>query len=41
MLYVKCPSCKMMLGDKQLIYETILAKICSDYDTGKINNKTG
>ena len=39
MLYVKCPSCKTLLADKQLTYDDILEKICGDLDTGKITAK--
>ncbi|AYV78859.1 MAG: hypothetical protein Edafosvirus40_4 [Edafosvirus sp.] len=30
MLYVKCPTCRQLLGNKQLLYETELQKICDD-----------
>lgn len=30
MLYMKCPNCGETLGNKQLIYETEIVKICSD-----------
>lgn len=36
MLYIKCPSCKKNLGDKQLQYETVLARICKDEEMGNL-----
>ncbi len=33
MLYMYCPSCNTLLGDKQIYYETKLKKICeSQFD---------
>lgn len=29
MLYLRCPTCRTMLADKQLVYEKELEKICS------------
>lgn len=37
MLYMVCPSCKKMLGDKQIQYETVLGKICRDEELGNIS----
>ena len=36
MLYLKCPSCKKMLGDKQITYEIILNRICKDEEMNNI-----
>lgn len=36
MLYLKCPSCKMLLADKQITYETILNRICKDEEMNTI-----
>lgn len=30
MLYYKCPTCKTLLANKELIYEREMAKICKD-----------
>jgi len=30
MLYAKCPTCKMLLADKQIPYEERVKKECSD-----------
>lgn len=38
MLYTKCPTCKQLLSDKELIYEEIFDKICNDNEIGKIND---
>jgi DNA-directed RNA polymerase subunit N (RpoN/RPB10) len=32
MLYMVCPTCGELLGDKQLIYNTELKKICDKYN---------
>lgn len=44
MLYLKCPTCKELLGNKQLIYEAELKKICDKYtdinDTRYENEKS-
>lgn len=43
MLYVKCPTCKSDLGDKQLLYEEKMKEICnsenSDEDKEKMLNE--
>lgn len=39
MLYLKCPSCKKNLGDKQIQYETILNRICKDEEMGNISTE--
>ena len=30
MLYLKCPNCKNILGNKQIPFEEMLKKICED-----------
>ena len=30
MLYLKCPTCRKLLGDAQLIFENIFDQICKD-----------
>jgi len=30
MLYYKCPTCKTLLADKQLLYEQKMEKICNN-----------
>lgn len=37
MLYLKCPSCKKMLADKQITYETIINRICKDEEMNNIS----
>lgn len=39
MLYIKCPSCKTLLGDKQDTYEKIINAICQDFEAGKITQE--
>ena len=39
MLYKKCPTCRMLLSDKQLIYEQMFDKICLELDIGKITEE--
>jgi len=36
MLYYKCPTCKTLLANKQMVYEEKLATICND---SKMNDK--
>ncbi len=31
MLYMRCPTCRTLLADKQLYYERELQKICDDH----------
>ena len=38
MLYLKCPTCRKLLGNVQLTYERIFDQICKDEEL-KINNK--
>lgn len=35
MLYIRCPTCRTLLGDKQVYYKEELAKICKDCEMGK------
>lgn len=39
MLYLKCPTCKYLLGDIQLIYEELITHVCKEHDIGKITLK--
>ncbi len=39
MLYMKCPTCRNLLGNKQIYFEEKLDKICNDCDVGKISNE--
>lgn len=39
MLYTKCPTCKQLLSDRQMIHEAILEKICIDEDMEKISEE--
>lgn len=34
MLYIRCPTCKSLLGDKQVYYETKLKEICRKNELG-------
>jgi hypothetical protein len=36
MLYLKCPTCHKLLGNKQLYYEENFDKIVKDQEMGKI-----
>lgn len=36
MLYLKCPTCRKLLGDSQLIYENIFNQICKDEEVNVI-----
>lgn len=35
MMYMVCPTCHNLLGDKQIYFETELSKICKDCEMGK------
>ena len=35
MLYIRCPTCRTLLGDKQLYYKQELAKICKECEMGE------
>ena len=37
MLYLKCPTCHKLLGNKQLYYEENFDKIVKDQEIGKIS----
>jgi hypothetical protein len=37
MLYLKCPTCHKILGNKQLYYEENFDKIVKDQEIGKIS----
>ena len=39
MLYMKCPTCKSLLGNKQVYYEENFDAITKDYEMGKINHE--
>ncbi len=36
MLYLKCPTCRNLLGNKQLYFEQKMDEICKDCDMKKI-----
>ena len=37
MLYMKCPTCHQLLGNKQIYYEENFDKIIKDFEMGKIS----
>ena len=37
MLYIKCPTCRNLLGNKQLYFEKKMDEICKDCDMKKIS----
>ncbi len=39
MLYLKCPTCHKVLGNKQLYYEENFDKIIKDLEMGKLSNE--
>jgi len=39
MLYIRCPTCRRLLGDKQLYYEHKLAEICKNNENGLYKNQ--
>jgi len=39
MLYIVCPTCHHLLGDKQLYYEAELEKICKSCEMGKYDDE--
>ena len=39
MLYLKCPTCHKLLGNKQLYYEENFDKITKDLEMGKISKE--
>ena len=38
MLYIRCPTCRKLLGDKQLYYEKHIDKITQDFEMEKITH---
>ena len=38
MLYLKCPTCHKLLGNKQIYYEETFDKIIKDVEMGEITN---
>lgn len=39
MLYIKCPTCKNLLGNKQLYFEEKFSEICKDLEMNKITQE--
>ncbi len=39
MLYLKCPSCHTLLGDKQIVYDLEIAKIKQEQEIGNITKE--
>lgn len=39
MLYMFCPTCRELLGDKQKYYERKMAEICQGVEMGKYNTE--
>lgn len=39
MLYFKCPTCRTLLANKQLVYEKRLAEICNSNKSKEEKNK--
>ena len=39
MLYLKCPTCNNLLGNKQIYYEENFDKIMKDHEMGKITQE--
>lgn len=39
MLYLKCPTCRKLLGNKQIYYEENFDKIMKDLEMEKISNE--
>jgi hypothetical protein len=39
MLYMKCPTCRNLLGNKQIYYEENFDRISKDYEVGKITSE--
>ena len=39
MLYMRCPSCRELLADKQKYYERMLAQICQQYENGELTRE--
>jgi DNA-directed RNA polymerase subunit N (RpoN/RPB10) len=41
MIYLLCPTCKKMLGDKQEQYDKIIGQVCKDVDSGRFTPEKG
>lgn len=41
MLYLKCPTCRNLLGNKQLYFEQKMEEICKDCDMKKLTFEEG
>lgn len=41
MLYLKCPTCRNLLGNKQLYFEQKMDEICKDCDMKKLTFEEG
>lgn len=39
MLYIRCPTCRTLLGDKQIYYEKKLEEICKNQDMDKYKSQ--
>jgi DNA-directed RNA polymerase subunit N (RpoN/RPB10) len=39
MLYLKCPSCRELLANRQLIYEAGMNEICNSNDDEKVKDE--
>ena len=37
MLYLRCPTCKTVLANKQLLHEEMMAKICNDSKMSEVD----
>ena len=40
MLYLRCPTCITLLGDKQIYYETRLDELCKKNEMGQFKTQT-
>jgi len=40
MLYICCPTCRTLLGNKQIYYERNLAELCKKFDMGEYKTKS-
>lgn len=39
MLYIRCPTCRTLLGDKQIYYETHLMELCKKNEMGEFKSQ--
>ena len=39
MLYLKCPTCHNLLGDKQIVYDNEISKIIQEQEIGNITKE--